>query len=515
MAKKKAKSTGKKRRTTKSTKATRPARKKASKPAKKSAYSSTDNKLSVEITLAPPAGSNILTPFSSIVRPTARNASQFHADSSQIDRALGALTKLGFDVLAVSSTSISVECTSQQFTEVFGTQLESSKMDTSTQATASAETFLAPAKDAVWAPPIVLEGLVERAYIQPPFLYFENPFPPSVDYHHIRVPGDLAFLTNAARVHREGITGKGVRVAMIDSGFYIQHPYYEGMGYNMSRMLGPGASNVEHDENGHGTAEAANILAIAPDITFIGVKTGNSLAASFKKTVELNPDIISISLGWDLRGADGLPLPSLPGFLSSLETEIADAVASGITVCISSGNGHIGFPGMHPDIVSAGGAYLDENMAVQASDYSSAFKSAIYPGRNVPDLSGLVGLKPHADYIMLPLEPGCSIDSDGSAHDGTNNNDGWAVISGTSAAAPQLAGVCALLKQQNPGLTPSDIRGVLKLTARDVQAGHANEVSNPVKIGGVLQHKEIFASSGPDGATGHGLVDAFAAWKQV
>jgi subtilisin family serine protease len=303
---------------------------------------------------------------------------------------------------------------------------------------------------------------------------------------------------------------------MIDSGFYVEHPYYLGKNYNMSRILAPGAAALDQDENGHGTAEAANILAIAPDVTFIGVKAGPNLAAAFKETVRQNPDIISVSLGFDLRGRDGLPVATLPSFLRPLEAEVANAVASGITVIFSAGNGHIAFPGMHPDVISAGGAFIDEDMGVQASNYASAFRSSIYPGRSVPDVTGLVGMQPHANYLMLPLQPGCEIDRGVSNHDGTGPDDGWSVISGTSAAAPQLAGVCALLKQQNPGLSPAEIREVLKRTARDVRQGQANEFSNPVKTSsGQVRHEAITATASADGATGHGLVDAFAAWQQV
>ena len=88
-------------------------------------------------------------------------------------------------------------------------------------------------------------------------------------------------------------------------------------------------------------------------------------------------------------------------------------------------------------------------------------------------------------------------------------DDGWGVFSGTSAAAPQLAGVCALLLEKNPSLTPTDIKALLRRTARDVQAGRANPSSSddfrtPQQAG-----------PGDDGATGAGLVDAFAAWKQL
>ena len=105
----------------------------------------------------------------------------------------------------------------------------------------------------------------------------------------------------------------------------------------------------------------------------------------------------------------------------------------------SAGNGHVAFPGMMPEVISAGGVYVDQSGAMRASDYASAFTSKIYPGREVPDACGLVGKADNgAQYIMLPVQPGCEIDRQNS--DRTGLNDGWAVISGTSAAAPQMAG---------------------------------------------------------------------------
>src|SRR5207249_3135224 len=147
---------------------------------------------------------------------------------------------------------------------------------------------------------------------------------------------------------------------------------------------------------------------------------------------------------------------------------------------------------------------------MQASDYASAFESKIYSGRHVPDFCGLVGLLPHASYIMLPIPPGCDIDRETSADgDETTPSDGWGVFSGTSAAAPQLAGVCALLLEKNPNLRASDIKAILRRTARDVLVGHANPASSD-DLQSPLQ-----ASPGDDGATGAGLVDAFAAWQQL
>src|SRR5262249_36873266 len=207
------------------------------------------------------------------------------------------------------------------------------------------------------------------------------------------------------------------------------------------------------------------------------------------------------------RRTSNVPLSKLPNNLVALEAEIQAAVAAGVIVVFSAGNGHVSFPGMMPEVISAGGVFVDQNGNARASDYASAFTSRIYSGRNVPDFCGLVGLQPHADYIMLPIPPACEIDRENSLHDGTASGDAWGVFSGTSAAAPQLAGVCALLREKNANATPAEIKSTLQRTCRDVTAGSSNAASNE----GVA----LTAGAGADSATGAGLVDAFSAWQQM
>jgi subtilisin family serine protease len=210
--------------------------------------------------------------------------------------------------------------------------------------------------------------------------------------------------------------------------------------------------------------------------------------------------VISCSWGFDQ------PAGPLPAALQALAAAVAQAVASGIVVVFSAGNGHYGFPGQHPDVISAGGVFMKPNGELRASNYASGFASQIYPNRKVPDVSGLVGMLPSAAYIMLPVEPGDEIDVGlgGGKYpqsDETKSNDGWAAISGTSAAAPQIAGVCALIKEACPTLSPADVRKALRQSARDVKEG-----------------KNIMgeqASAGYDLATGAGLVDAHGAVERA
>jgi len=86
---------------------------------------------------------------------------------------------------------------------------------------------------------------------------------------------------------------------------------------------------------------------------------------------------------------------------------VAAAWAAGIVVVFAAGNGHWGFPGQHPDVISVGGVDIRQDGTLRASDYTSGFDSNVYPGRRVPDLSGLVGMLPGAQLIMLPI-PGAA-----------------------------------------------------------------------------------------------------------
>src|SRR5262249_27636369 len=154
-------------------------------------------------------------------------------------------------------------------------------------------------------------------------------------------------------------------------------------------VLAPGAANPADDESGHGTGESTNIFAVAPDVQLLPVKMSftNSTAA-FNAAVGLGPDIITCSWGSSTNG----PLSAAD---QALAAAIATAVASGIIVVFSAGNGHFGFPGQHPDVISAGGTFMLQDGSMTASDYASGFISQIYPNRRVPDLCGLVGMKPH------------------------------------------------------------------------------------------------------------------------
>ncbi len=414
------------------------------------------------------------------------------------------LHRAGFEILYVSPVAINFAGPPELFERVFRTKIVEREVvslgESTTTFLDSPDTDLLGLISTAGTP---LAGVIEGVALEAPRTFFDElPIPPPVPYWHLRVPDDVAVAINATPVHQYGVLGQGVRVAMVDSGWY-DHSYFRTQGYNVQPVvLAPGAADPEHDESGHGTGESANIMAIAPGCEFIPVKMNfvNTVAA-FNEAVALAPDIITCSWGsnspFELSAADMV-----------LASSVSAAVAAGITVIFAAGNGHAGFPGQHPDVLSVGGAFMGPDGDLQASDYASAFSSVIYPGREVPDVCGLVGMRPKAIYIMLPVEPGDNIDVGHAGEqfpdgDETAPDDGWAAFSGTSAAAPQMAGVAALIKQVVPDISPQVMKAILMYTARDVVSGVSGSVS-PLNAG-------LFAGPGPDPATGGGMVDAHVA----
>ncbi len=443
--------------------------------------------------------------FEGGVEVNADNAANFTSEQSLINATAGKLIEAGFDVLQTTESTINIAGSPKTYEQAFDAPIvvKQEKVIKEFGNEDDAEFLDCPNSDLpglISTRGTAFQDLIEGVALEEPRYYMAaDRFPPSVDYWHLDVPGDVSLACNADKAHRMGITGKGVTVAMVDSGWY-RHSFFTERGYRSDNaILGPGASNPQADESGHGTGESANIFAVAPDVHLKPVKMSftNSIAA-FNAAVALNPHIITCSWGSSiLRG----PLSAAN---VALANAVSAAVASGITVIFSAGNGHYGFPGQHPDVISAGGCYMSRDGSLRASDYSSGFASQIYRGRNVPDLSGLVGMRPGAKYIMLPVEPGDSIDVGGAGgshpqRDETASNDGWAAFSGTSAAAPQLAGAAALVKQACRRVSPAGIRNILKATATDVTTGRCHPQQNNR------------ATRGPDLATGTGKVDAYRA----
>ncbi len=341
--------------------------------------------------------------------------------------------------------------------------------------------------------------------------------PPPVSYLHVDVP---AGLRAALAQSSGGPSGTGVAVTQVDLGCDLSHPWFSA---NHVKLAGSWAQTSGEDPLqdplGHGTAMAANLLSVAPACSLtIGRMSSDSQTGegtdpvgALTRAAKDRPAVLACSWG------DNIP-SKLDSNHRYLEYTVAKLASQGIIMVFSAGNrprdgaaeGEFGFPAQHPDVIAAGGAFIQSNQSLSASDYASGFESRLYKDRIVPDVCGLVGPGPYGVYIMLPTEPGSAMDqmaASGQPYpqgDQTGKKDGWSCVSGTSSAAAQLAGVCALLLEVAPALDLDAVRRVLQRSACDV----ANGTSNPRAVYPAGSNQ---ARPGPDTATGYGLVDVDAA----
>ena len=165
------------------------------------------------------------------------------------------------------------------------------------------------------------------------------------------------------RIHSQGYTGKGVTVAVIDTGIDFSHPDIHesngtGIGYNFVNESEP-----PNDTNGHGTQVAGIIAAngdirgIAPDAKILAYKVSNDgeavasdlIVRAIQKATKDGADIINISLGVNKTN-------------SRIDSAVNEAVKNGILVIVAAGNngplqGTIGSPGRNPNAITVGATH--------------------------------------------------------------------------------------------------------------------------------------------------------------
>lgn len=446
----------------------------------------------------PSQGGTSLFEASSI---TAANAADFVSADTATQRAVDELERAGFTVLDRAPATINIAGPPELYAATFETSLiteEREVIQPGAVQLRTTRTYLDSA--GAERPGLILPkgrwaGFLEGVALEKPAARVSGPAaPPRPGYWHLTLDQVAEYL-GAQPLHKQGITGSGIRLTMVDTG-WERLPYF-GDKVKATVVLGPETADPGVDEDGHGTCESANAFAVAPGIEFTMVKARDTnLLGAFNTAARQQdrPQIISMSQLYDAKY-------QLDAIDMVLAVSVSLAVADGIVVVCAAGNGHHGFPAQHPEVIAVGGVYRDKKGDLRASDYASGFTSSIYPDRDVPDVSGLVGMLPGGTYILLPAPPGSDIDQRHAKNpypegDGTSAGDGWVVLSGTSASAPQVAGVCALLLQDDPDLSPSEVRHILQESARDVGKGRSNK-----DTGGK-------AGKGRDNATGYGLVQA-------
>jgi subtilisin len=243
-----------------------------------------------------------------------------------------------------------------------------------------------------------------------------------------------------------GSTGRGVKVAVIDSGVEAGHPAVGGVDGYVEVTEKDGKISYDEapheDVYGHGTACAGIIRAAAPECEIYSVKVlgprlsgrGSVFAAGLRWAVENGMRVCNLSLSTSKKEFYGIL------------HELADKAYFENSMLVASANNLplVSYPAM----------------------YASVFSVASH---NVPD--------PYLFYYNP--EPPVEFGAHGMDVRVAWQNGGYSTVTGNSFATPHVAGVIAKILGKHPGLTIFQMKAILRALAANV--------SPPLGVGGVRE----------------------------
>ncbi|MGW3653798.1 type VII secretion-associated serine protease mycosin [Streptomyces sp. NPDC000878] len=300
--------------------------------------------------------------------------------------------------------------------------------------------------------------------------------------------------------------GKGITVAVLDTGVEADHPDLVGNVLAGKDMVGFGAREGDAAWAKHGTAMAGiiaghghgydnddGVMGIAPEAKILPVRViledgdsargkarntrGNALAEGIRWATDQGADVINLSLGDDSKSAHPEPAE---------DEAVQYALEKGAVVVASAGNGgdkgdHISYPAAYPGVIAA--------TAVDKYGTRASFSTRRwYATVSAPGVDVVIAAPDQRYY------------------------EGW----GTSAAAAFVSGAVALVKAAHPGLTPAQIKKLLEDTARNSPDGGRDDSRGfgfidpaaAIKAAGKLKPEDLesaeygkkYFGTGPDAA---------------
>src|SRR5229473_3657293 len=233
----------------------------------------------------------------------------------------------------------------------------------------------------------------------------------------------------------KGLTGRGVRVAVVDSGIDTEHPDLKGkVKESVEAVTEDGRiefrPSTSGDQAGHGTACAGIIASIAPDADLYSVKvlgpkasgSGDMFLVGLDYAIKQKFRVINLSLGTTKRD-----------FFAPLHDLLDRAYQSGCIVVSAANN--LPYPS-YPSI------------------FSSSVVSVVKRSGGDPFNFGY-----RYGQVIELVAPGVEVTT-------TWPGGGYRQLTGNSFACPYIVGIIALIKEAYPNLTPFQVKSILYTIAQ-------------------------------------------------
>jgi serine protease AprX len=303
-----------------------------------------------------------------------------------------------------------------------------------------------------------------------------------------------------------GVTGKGVTVAIVDSGVDFTHPdLAPAMVANVKvtplGSAGPepieGLPNTDNS-SGHGTHVAGDVAGrgiasngaykgSAPGASLVGIGTGEGLTVHTRGVLQSYDWILANHQKYGIRVVNNSYGGSFEPFdpTEPLNKATKAAADAGIVVLFAQGNDGdemtMNSNATPPWVIavaaatqkagmtdfSSGGLDADvvDPLTFDVRDVAGETRQPLRMGLYHPSIAAL------GEYVVGTRAVGTIVPALGARHDvalPAGDQARYTIMSGTSMASPEASGIVALVLEADPALRPADVKRVLQITARPI-----------------------------------------------
>jgi subtilisin family serine protease len=279
-----------------------------------------------------------------------------------------------------------------------------------------------------------------------------------------------------------GYKGKGIRVAVLDTGVDLAHPDL-GADVFAQQCFTTYACPPNHttqgtsaqDDHGHGTNVSGIITAeglishagFAPAAKIAAVKVLDAGSSGFVSDWVAGLDWVLSNLGTlQVRvintslGTNALYQGNCDAAQPAVASVLGQLAAQGVTVFASTGNAgsasSVSSPACNTGVIAVGATY-DSSQGRQppSGTFQTLFGGNFAACFNPVTTTSTIACFTNSSPSMALVAPGASLTAPGLG-------GGLSTFTGTSQASPTAAAIAALLLECNPALTPAGIEGILQ-----------------------------------------------------